>query len=75
MGSDRGFFEIERFNNSYQPVEERIKHYNEFTIRPDRRELESQGGALHGLRYTLLPRNGLSAREPDSRMERPGVQG
>lgn len=43
MGSDRGFLEIERISKTYEPVESRIKHYKEFTNRPDPVELEAQG--------------------------------
>ena len=43
MGSDRGFLEIERVEKKYEPAEERIKHYNEFTIRPSIKQLEPQG--------------------------------
>ncbi len=43
MGSERGFIEINRIEKKYQPVEDRIKHYREFTIRPSYSELEGQG--------------------------------
>ncbi len=43
MGSNRGFLEIKRIGKKYEPAENRIKHYNEFTIRPGHKELESQG--------------------------------
>jgi glutamate synthase (NADPH/NADH) small chain len=43
MGSDRGFIEIDRIEKRYQPPEERIKHYNEFALRPAPEELEPQG--------------------------------
>ncbi len=43
MGSDRGFLDIERVEKTYAPVEERIKHYNEFAVRPDTAQLEAQG--------------------------------
>ena len=43
MGSDRGFLEIERVEKTYEPVNKRIQHYNEFSIRPDTKQLESQG--------------------------------
>ncbi|MDC7228268.1 MAG: glutamate synthase subunit beta [Spirochaetales bacterium] len=43
MGSERGFLEIDRVDKTYAPVEERIKHYKEFAIRPSIKQLESQG--------------------------------
>ena len=43
MGSERGFLDIKRVENRYEAVEKRIRHYNEFTIRPGSAELESQG--------------------------------
>ncbi|MBI9106229.1 MAG: glutamate synthase subunit beta [Spirochaetales bacterium] len=43
MGSDRGFLEIDRIEKTYEPAESRIKHYREFTGRPDDSELEAQG--------------------------------
>ena len=42
MGSDRGFIEINRIEKKYEPVESRVKHYNEFTLRPKHKELEAQ---------------------------------
>ena len=38
----RGFLEIERMKKEYEPVQSRIKHYREFTKRPDRTEIERQ---------------------------------
>ncbi|MDC7126001.1 MAG: glutamate synthase subunit beta, partial [Spirochaetales bacterium] len=43
MGSERGFLEIDRIQKKYEPVEKRIKHYKEFTLRPKHKELEKQG--------------------------------
>jgi glutamate synthase (NADPH/NADH) small chain len=42
MGKITGFLEIERKTPSYRPAEERIKHYNEFTIPLEERELKGQ---------------------------------
>lgn len=43
MGSERGFIEISRIEKKYEPAEERIKHYKEFSIKPKTKDLEAQG--------------------------------
>src|SRR4030088_1056248 len=63
MGKITGFLEFERSDRDYEPVEERIKVAR---IRPPaagRGEHEA-GGALHGLRHSLLPHR-LSGEQPD----------
>ena len=37
MGKVTGFMEFERVEEGYEPVPERVKHYKEFVIAPDRR--------------------------------------
>ncbi len=43
MGKDTGFKEFERKTPAYQPVEERIRHWNEFAIPLAQEEVEIQG--------------------------------
>jgi len=43
MGKPTGFLEIARQERSYKPVEERIKHYDEFVIPLSEEELNAQG--------------------------------
>lgn len=43
MGKITGFKEYDRKNFTLEPVEERIKHYNEFTTPLSKEELEEQG--------------------------------
>ena len=43
MGKVRGFIEYERVNEKNVPVLNRLKNYNEFTIKPNDDELEKQG--------------------------------
>lgn len=43
MGKLKGFLEYERRVESYEPVEERIKNYEEFTIPLEEEEIQQQG--------------------------------
>ena len=43
MGKPTGFKEYPRLDLSYAPVEERIRHYREFTILPPAEQLQIQG--------------------------------
>ena len=43
MGKITGFKEFERQDESYIPVEERIKHYKEFTVTLSDEEVKKQG--------------------------------
>ena len=42
MGKDTGFLEIERQEPGYRPVEERLAHYREFTVRQAETALKGQ---------------------------------
>ena len=44
MGNPSGFLEINRDDRSYAPVEERVKHYQEFVIPLPSNEVSAQGG-------------------------------
>ena len=44
MGKTTGFMEYPRRDEAYAPVEERLKHYREFTLPLDGTELRKQGG-------------------------------
>ncbi len=43
MGKPTGFMEYPRKDRGYKPVEERIKHFDEFVISLDEQELSTQG--------------------------------
>ena len=43
MGKDTGFKEFERKTPAYEPAEERIRHWREFTIPLAQEEVEIQG--------------------------------
>lgn len=43
MGKPTGFLEIARQDRTYRPIEERIKHYNEFVIPLSEEALNAQG--------------------------------
>ena len=43
MGKVTGFKEFERKDEAYKPVEERVKHYKEFTVPLDDKEITEQG--------------------------------
>lgn len=43
MGKVTGFKEVERKTHGYQPVDERIKNYEEFVVPLSKKDLESQG--------------------------------
>ena len=53
MGKVTGFLEIDRQDQKYQPASDRIRHFREFTLPPDRPEVVAAGGALHGLRHPV----------------------
>ncbi len=70
MGKPTGFMEIPRETAPRRPVAERLHDYREVYNPFPILKLQEQGGALHGLRHSLLS-SGLPAREPDPRLERP----
>ena len=43
MGNTRGFIEIDRLDQKYEPVSERVEHYNEFLIPMSEDEASKQG--------------------------------
>ncbi|HAT35339.1 MAG TPA: glutamate synthase [Rhodospirillaceae bacterium] len=43
MGKVTGFLEIDRHDRKYQPAGDRVRHYNEFLIPMDHREVSQQG--------------------------------
>ena len=43
MGKDTGFKEFERKTPAYEPVEQRTRHWREFTIPLSQEEVEIQG--------------------------------
>ena len=43
MGKITGFMEYKRVDESYDAVKERVKHYKEFTVPLDKKELQNQG--------------------------------
>ena len=81
MGKITGFLEFEREDRDYEPVEARIKHWHEFVLPLPEEETTQAGGALHGLRHSVLPRlecghrraDRLPGQQPDPGLERPGL--
>jgi glutamate synthase (NADPH/NADH) small chain len=43
MGKATGFLEFERQELKYQKVEDRVRHYNEFTVPPKESDMQTQG--------------------------------
>ena len=43
MGKTTGFMELDRVERSYEPAEDRIKHFKEFLIPLDPKEVSKQG--------------------------------
>ncbi len=75
MGKVTGFLEIDRQRTKYQPASDRIRHFREFTLPMSDEEWSEAGGALHGLRRSLLPRpDRLPGPQPDPRLERSRLQ-
>ena len=72
MGKITGFLEIDRQDRKYAPAADRVRNYNEFVI-PLGDEGTRAGGALHGLRHSLLSQR-LPGKQPDPGLERPGLQ-
>ena len=70
MGKITGFMEFDRHDRQYRPVEERVKHWNEFVEPLPRGRRQDAGRALHGLRHPLLSQR-LPGEQPDPRLERP----
>ena len=42
MGKVKGFKEFDRIDEKYLPIRNRLKNYNEFTVKVKKSELESQ---------------------------------
>ena len=72
MGKVTGFMEYERLEEGYEPVAERVKHYREFVLAPDRRAGQGAGRALHGLRHAVLQQR-LPGQQHHSGLQRPRV--
>ena len=71
MGKVTGFLEYDRQEQKYQLAGDRIRHFREFTLPLDDKRSEEAGGALHGLRHSLLPRaDRLPGAQPDPGLER-----
>ena len=69
MGKPTGFIEIQRKKHPTRPVEERVHDWREVYLPYPTGRAREAGRALHGLRHPVLS-SGLSARQPDSRLER-----
>ena len=72
MGKPTGFMEIPRETPTRRPISERVQRLPRSLQPVARRQAPRPGGAVHGLRHPVLP-PGLSAGEPDPRLERPGL--
>jgi hypothetical protein len=74
MGKPTGFLEHSRNKVKDRAPLERIKDFEEFTLKLDEQERKGPGSPLHGLRCPFLSlRLWLSRGQPDPRMERPGL--
>lgn len=71
MGKATGF-EFERQELKYQKVDDRVRHYNEFTVYAGKRHADP-GRPLHGMRRALLPSR-LPGEQPDPGLERSRLQ-
>ena len=72
MGKPTGFLETPRETHPYRPVAKPVGDFREvFETLPILKVCRA-GGPLHGLRRPVLP-PGLPARQPDPRLERPGL--
>ena len=72
MGKPTGFMEIPRETPTRRPVAERLNDLPRSLQPVARGAAAGAGRAVHGLRHPVLP-PGLSAGEPDPRLERPGL--
>ena len=72
MGDVRGFMKYPRVKVHKEPVAERLKHHRRISRDPAARTVADAGGALHGLRHSVLPHR-LPAGKHHSRLERPGL--
>ena len=72
MGKITGFLEIERQDRGYEKPEARLNNYSEFVHPLPYAEVSQAGGALHGLRHSLLS-PGLPGQQPDPGLEQSGL--
>ena len=73
LGKITGFLEFDRALPAPRPIEERCEDWRELEQGSiPREDTADSGGALHGLRDSLLP-HGLPARKHHPRLERPRV--
>ncbi len=81
MGKPTGFLDYLREPSHDREPLERIRDWNEMHLPLAEETLREQGGALHGLRRSLLPHRqadrrhglGLPDQQPHPRVERPGL--
>ena len=69
MGKATGFIEIARKKHPTRPVAERLRDWREVYLPYPEPALHGSGGALHGLRHSVLPQR-LPARQSHSGLER-----
>ena len=72
MGKPTGFMEYPRELPTRRPVDRAGSRLPRGLQPVPRREAPGPGRAVHGLRHPVLP-PGLPARQPDPRLERPGL--
>ena len=58
MGKPTGFMEYPRELPLAQAPAERVHHWSEFHEHANEKRMLREQGALHGLRYSLLPHRG-----------------
>ena len=68
MGKVTGFIEIERHDRTYKPAADRIRNFKEFVIPLRGTRSGASGGALHGLRHSVLSQR-LPGQQPDPGLE------
>ena len=73
MGKPTGFLEIERRDRGYAAAGRAAEELRKEFVHPlPARRGRAAGGALHGLRHSVLP-PGLPGQQPDPRLEQPGL--
>ena len=73
MANPTGFLQYPRVEIAHRPIERADQGLARDRPAAGRRVLNAAGGALHGLRHSLLPCRRLPGAEPHSRVQRSGL--
>ena len=73
MANPTGFKQFTRAEIPHRPVSERIKDWYEIDQPLVEQRAQRAGGALHGLRHSVLPRRRMPGEEPHPGVQRPGL--